>query len=93
MSMANQRMVAVGNETDFPPMQCDQCGLERVIELRSWTEKNYGRVFLKCSRNIAGVSDFCGCMEFSLFCYFVLIFSLAKSILFLQAPDRCGFYF
>ncbi|KAG2604036.1 hypothetical protein PVAP13_4NG033000 [Panicum virgatum] len=57
---ADQGALLFGKETGFPLIRCDQCGLERVIELRSWTEKNYVRVFFRCPRNIIGAPDRCG---------------------------------
>ncbi|CAL4955624.1 unnamed protein product [Urochloa decumbens] len=43
-----------GKETGLPLIQCTTCGQERIIELRAWTEKNYGRVFFKCPRYETG---------------------------------------
>ena len=46
----------VGEETCFPLIICDECGMERVIELRSKTNTNPGHMFFKCPRNNPWVS-------------------------------------
>ena len=54
-----RRRILVEDETGLPLIQCLECGQARVIELRAWTEENYGRVFFKCPANMQGVRYVC----------------------------------
>ncbi|CAN6299841.1 unnamed protein product [Urochloa humidicola] len=51
---SRESTLGFGKETGLPLIQCTTCGQERIIELRAWTEKNYGRVFFKCPRYETG---------------------------------------
>ncbi|CAN6334334.1 unnamed protein product [Urochloa humidicola] len=51
---------AVGKESGLPLIRCNSCGQERVIELRAWMDRNYGRVFFKCPRYETGARARCG---------------------------------
>ncbi|CAD6264625.1 unnamed protein product [Miscanthus lutarioriparius] len=46
----------LGRQTRLPLIICDECGLQRVLELVAQTDDNgnKGRVFFKCPRNMQG---------------------------------------
>jgi hypothetical protein len=46
----------VGEEMGLPLIICDECGMERVIELQSKIDTNPGCMFFKCPRNNPYVS-------------------------------------
>ncbi|WVZ92694.1 hypothetical protein U9M48_038740 [Paspalum notatum var. saurae] len=53
--------VLVGEETGLPLIQCTDCKRERVVEnmVKTREKVNYGRVYIKCPRNIPGMLGRC----------------------------------
>ena len=55
----SQTSELVGEETGLPMIICPQCKRARVTESRSKKDNaNFGRVYVKCSRNFTWVSAF-----------------------------------
>ncbi|CAO1947097.1 unnamed protein product [Urochloa humidicola] len=80
---------AVGKESGLPLIQCNSCVQERVIELRAWTDRNYGRVFFKCPRYETGEQARCGFYYWQ-HEYFAKLVELERITVHPEAQEGCS---